>query len=351
MRIGILSAELGAEDVYENKRLVREIRLKGHRAQIINYRKTVLVTTKNKGVLFHPDGRGVLQPVRLHAVIPRINEADEQSINLAALALESLMANGVYSTASPSAIRLSKNKIASLMVLAGNVPVPRSAAVTGTESYQVDIDIVLKTVEPNPSKRLIIKTNTGTHGRGVMPANTRGEAGAILDGFLAHNVPVMIQQFVEPTRRGRYIDLRFVVVGGKVVSAMKRMATKKDEIRANITLGGQGLFYEPSETETQTAINAAKAMGLGVAGVDIIPSGKSRVVIEVNSSPGFIIEQVNQVNVAKKIVALAVAGARKGQKTTSEKLVEKLHTPINLAPLPASFKPLKKIKLVPKKAG
>lgn len=336
MRIGILSAELGREDVHENKRLVREIRLRGHSAQIINYRMTAVVTTRNKTSLYQPDKNGVLRQVRVHAVIPRINEADEQSINLATLALESLMNSGVYSTATPASIRLAKNKIGSLMALAGaGVPVPRSAAVTGTESYDIDIDKFLKIVEPNLTHRLIVKTNTGTHGKGVMPANTRGEARAIVDGFLANNIPVMLQQFIEPTKKDRYTDLRFIVVNGKFVAAMKRVSARKDEIRANISLGGEGYAHTPTPSEIEMAEKAAKAVGLSVAGVDIIPSGKSRIVIEVNTSPGFVIEEITGVNVAKKIVQMAISGGRKGEKTAQQKLVEKLNAPINLNPMPA----------------
>ncbi|HLG90721.1 MAG TPA: hypothetical protein VI336_00955, partial [Candidatus Saccharimonadales bacterium] len=83
MRIGILSARLGQEDVHENKRLVREIHLLGHKAVIINYRRAVVVTTKNKQALYQPDKKGVLKPVKVNAVIPRINEADAKSITLA----------------------------------------------------------------------------------------------------------------------------------------------------------------------------------------------------------------------------------------------------------------------------
>ena len=354
MRIGILSAELGREDVHENKRLTREIRLKGHRAQVINYRKTVVVTTKNKRILYQPDKKGVLRPVKVDAVIPRINEADEQSISLATLALETVMSSGVYSTASPAAIRLAKNKIGSIMALAGTgVPAPRSAAITGTEAYEVNIDKVLGIVEPNPARRLIIKTNTGTHGKGVMPANSRGEARAIVDGFLANNIPVLLQQFIEPTKKDAYADLRFIVIHGRVVSAMKRVSTRKDEIRANLSLGGMGLPYEADEHEIALAERAAKALGLNVAGVDMIPSGKKRVVIEVNTSPGFVIESVSKVNVAKKIVQLAISGARKGTKPKpADKLVEILTADVRLPKtlpqtrklpaLPASLKRLKK---------
>jgi ribosomal protein S6--L-glutamate ligase len=354
MRVGILSAEANDEDIRENKRLVREIRLKGHKAQIINYRKTVLVTTKNRKALYQPNKNGVLQKVRVKAVLPRINEADEQSINLATLALEALVVSGVYSTVSPSSIRLAKNKIGSLMALVGaGVNIPRSAAITGTESYAADIDKVLKIVEPNQNRRLIVKTNTGTHGKGVMSAGTRGDARAIVDGFLANNIPVLVQQFVEPTKKGHYTDLRFVVVNGKVVATMKRLSARRDEIRANISLGGRGIAYRPSEHEIEMAEKAAKAIGLSVAGVDIIPSGKSRMIIEVNASPGFAIEEICKVNIAKKIVQMAIAGGRKGETTASERLVAKINTPINLKPLPAMPKTiasLKKIKFAPKLA-
>jgi ribosomal protein S6--L-glutamate ligase len=352
MRIGILSAELGREDVHENKRLIREVRLTGNSAVVINYRKAVVVTAKNKRYLYQPDKKGVLHQVKVHAVIPRINEADEQSINLASLALESLISNGVYSTASPASIRLAKNKIGSLLALAQNsVPVPRSAVITGTEPYEVEIDKVLKIVEPVLSKRLIVKTNTGTHGKGVMPAGSRGEARAIVDGFLANNIPVLLQQFIEPTKKGTYTDLRFIVVNGKVAATMKRMSTRKDEIRANISLGGVGLAYKATDTEMELAQKAAKAVGLSVAGVDMIPHGKSRCVIEINASPGFLIEDITGVNVAKKIVKQAVTNTTKRERN-SLKIIQRLRADITLTPKlkshPANpkhrVKPLQKIK-------
>jgi ribosomal protein S6--L-glutamate ligase len=335
MRIGILSAEIGQEDVHENKRLVREIRLKGHKAQVVNYRKTVVVATKSHRMLYQPDKKGQLHPVKLDAVIPRINEADEQSINLATFALESLIHNGVFSTATPEAIRLAKNKIGSLMLLAqAGIPVPRSAAITGTESYEIEIDKVLKIVEPNPNSRLIIKTNIGTHGKGVMSAKSRGEARAIVQGFLANGIPVLLQQFMEPTKRNQYTDIRLIVVNGRVIGAMERVSARKDEIRANLALGGKGLAYSPSEQEISLAEKAAKALGLSVAGVDLIPSGTNRVVIEVNTSPGFIIEEVSGVNVTKKIVQLAISCAVRGEKTKRQKLLETLNKPIQLPTAP-----------------
>jgi len=331
MRIGILSAELGYEDVHENKRLAFEIRLRGHRPKIINYQKTVIVTTKNRRELYQPDRRGVLQKIKVNAVIPRINEADEQSINLACMALEVLIANGIFSTASPEAIRLAKNKTASLMRLAGaGIAIPRSASLTGTQDH-IDIDKVLKIVEPNTDKRLIVKTNTGTQGKGVMSAKTRGEAGAIVDGFLANNIPVMLQQFMEPTKKDQYIDLRIMVINGKCVGAMKRTSVKKDEIRANLSLGGKGSSYKPTELEAYMAQKAAESLGLLVAGVDILPSFNQRVVIEVNSSPGLMIEQVANVNIAKKIVDLAITNAVKDGPPKTKKVFDKLNTEIDIA--------------------
>lgn len=350
MRIGILSAQLGQEDVHENRRLVREIHLMGHKAVIINYRKSVVVTTKNKQALYHPDKKGLLKQVKVNAVIPRINEADAKSLVLATTALETLMAGGAYSTADPVAIRLSKDKIRSLLgIMGAGINAPRTAAITSARSADLDLDKVLKAVEPNANKRLIVKTNIGTHGKGVMSANSRGEARAIMDGFLANNIPILLQQFVEPTRRGHYIDLRFILVNGRVVSAMKRISVRKDEIRANISLGGRGESYTPTETEIQLAERAAKAVGLSIAGVDIIPSGKSRCVIEVNSSPGFVIEKINNVNIVRKIVRQAVTNANRQEKRAMEKLAIKLKEPIKLKPLPPLPKGLRPVPTVFKK--
>jgi ribosomal protein S6--L-glutamate ligase len=342
MRIGILSAQLGREDVHENKRLVREIRLMGHRPVIINYRRSVVVTTKGKQALYQPDRQGVLKQVKVNAVIPRINEADDKSVTLATTALETLMTGGAYSTANPIAIRLSKDKIRSLLAIMGaGINAPRTAAITSARATELDLDKVLKAVEANAGKRIIIKTNVGTLGKGVMSANTRGEARAIMDGFLANNIPILLQQFVEPTKKNQYVDLRFMVVNGKVVSAMKRMSARKDEIRANLSLGGKGEPHSPTETEVQMAEQAAKAVGLSVAGVDIIPSGKTRLVIEVNSSPGFIIEKVNDFNLARKIVRQAVSNANRQERQAMKKLAAKLNEPITMPkPLRKSFRPM-----------
>ena len=332
MRIGILSAQLGEEDVDENRRLMREILLLGHKAVIVNYRKTVVVTAGRKQILYQPDKKGVLKPVRVDAVIPRINEADSKSINLATTALETLITSGVYSTASPGAIRLSKDKVRSLLAItAAGVPAPRTAAITSAGFVDVNLDNVLKTVEPNINRRLVVKTILGTHGKGVMPANSRGEAFAIIDGFLANRIPILLQQFVEPTKKDRYVDLRFIIVGGKLVSAMKREAVRRDEIRANISLGGMGLSYRASEWETELAERAARAVGLSVAGVDIIPSGKRRLVIEVNSSPGFIIEKINRVNIARQIVQQAISNAAPAYEKILEKQPIKLSDPVPVA--------------------
>src|SRR5206468_10252162 len=98
-----------------------EIRLRGHRPKIINYRKTVVVTTKNRRMIYQPDKKGVLHQVRVNAVIPRINEADEQSINLASLALEVLIRNGVYATSTLSYVRLAMDQIGGHLCLIGCV--------------------------------------------------------------------------------------------------------------------------------------------------------------------------------------------------------------------------------------
>lgn len=332
MRIGILSAQLGQEDVHENRRLMREILLLGHKPVVINYRKAVVVTAGRKQLLYQPDKNGMLMPVRVDAVIPRINEANSKSITLATTALETLIASGVYSTAGPGAIRLSKDKVRSLLAMtAAGLPSPRTAAITTTDVIDLDLDKALKIVEPNINRRLIVKTISGTHGKGVMPANSRAEARAIIEGFLVNRIPIMLQQFVEPTKKDYYIDLRFIIVGGKCVSAMKREAVRKDEIRANISLGGLGLSHKPSEWETELAERAARAVGLSVAGVDIIPSGRKRLVIEVNSSPGFVIEKINRVNVARQIVQQAISHASVDYEKRLEKQPVKLSDPVPVA--------------------
>lgn len=333
MRIGILSSESDQEATAENNRLVREIRITGHESRIINFQEAVVAITDKGRMLCQFDKGGSLRPIKVHVVIPRINEAEEQAINLGTLSLQALISNGAYSMAKPQAIKLAKNKLSSLIALnAAGVPTPRSAAITGTETYP--LDKVLKIVEPDSKKRLIVKTNIGTHGRGVMSAKSRGDARAIVEGFLANNIPVLVQEFIEPEVSDTYIDIRLIVVGGKVIAAMKRESAGKDEIRANLALGGKGFPYTPSLSERQLAVRAARAVGLHeAAGVDIIPTANGPVVIEVNSSPGFGVESVTDVNVVAAIVELAVSkGQRRKVSAPLKKVSKRAIRHLNLKP-------------------
>ncbi len=329
MRIGILSAQLSELDNRENRRFAREILLLGHRAVIINYRDAVIVTTKNKQVLYQPNRQGILRPVRVHAVIPRINEADSKSINLGTLALECLIAGGAYSTASPSAIRLSKDKTHSLLAMSSaGITTPRTAAISTSADKVLDLEKVLKVVEPTANRRLIIKTNIGTGGKGVMPANSRGEARAIVEGFLSNSIPILLQQFIEPTKKDHYIDFRIYVINGKYAGTMIREATRPGEVRANIDLGGKAIFYQPTQEEIKMAEAACEAVGLTIAGVDIIPSGNKRFVIEVNSSPGFAFEEITGTNLVKRMARQAIAGVDLDQVSAPTKIKEVLNTPV-----------------------
>lgn len=149
----------------------------------------------------------------------------------------------------------------------------------------------------NMNYPIIMKFPEGSHGKGVMYADSFASANSILDALLTLNQPFIIQEYIETDG----IDMRAFVVGDKVVASMKRIASKEEK-RSNIHAGGTG---EPIELDRETkkiAIKTAKALECDICGVDILESGKGPLVIEANLSPGLQgITKSTKINVADKI--------------------------------------------------
>ena len=131
---------------------------------------------------------------------------------------------------------------------------------------------------------IIMKIPSGTHGKGVMFADTQSSANTILDTLEVFKQPFIIQEYIE-TGRSKAEDLRAIVAGNKVIGAMKRTAAS-DDLRANIHMGGSGEGLTLSYEQEQIAVKAAKALGCDLCAVDILDNGKQAYVIEVNTSPG-----------------------------------------------------------------
>jgi ribosomal protein S6--L-glutamate ligase len=171
----------------------------------------------------------------------------------------------------------------------------------------VDLDNVLEQVGGAP---VIIKVARGTHGNGVVLAETRKAAKAVMQAFYVEGVSFVVQEFVAESAG---VDIRAFVVNGKVVASMLRQSLD-DDFRSNLHQGGEGIPVRLSAEERRTAQKAAKAMGLPVCGVDMMRSERGPLVLEVNSSPGFGIEKVTKKNVALPIIEYAERIARAGRR-------------------------------------
>ena len=167
---------------------------------------------------------------------------------------------------------------------------------TAFTNYSKNVDDVIKNVGGAP---LIIKLLEGTQGLGVVLAETKSAASSVIEAFNGLQARVIVQEFIKEAKGA---DIRALVVDGHVVGAMKRTA-KEGEFRSNLHRGGSSQLIELTDEEEITAIKAAKAMGLGVAGVDMLQSERGPLILEVNSSPGLEgIETATGENIAKTII-------------------------------------------------
>jgi ribosomal protein S6--L-glutamate ligase len=146
---------------------------------------------------------------------------------------------------------------------------------------------------------LVIKLLEGTQGIGVVLAETKKAASSVIEAFYGLGNNILIQEFIKESKGS---DIRAFVVDGKVVGAMKRTA-KEGEFRSNIHRGGTAQIIRLSKAEKDTAIAAAAQLGLTVCGVDMIPSDRGPLVLEVNSSPGLEgIEKATKKDIASEII-------------------------------------------------
>ncbi len=295
MRIGILSRN---PELYSTRRLAAAARERGHHAQVID---TTAVAV-HIGRPDRPPGEpqlliggetGLAGTAALpapDAVIPRIGT----SVTFYGLAVvRQFETAGVLTTASSSAIACSRDKLQSLqcMVQAG-LPIPRTAVIARPEALYAAVEAV-------GGLPAIVKLIHGTQGRGVFLAHHLGTLAAMLQRVEELNRQAIVQEFIAEAG-GR--DLRLIIIGNRCVAAMERQAPS-GEFRANLHRGGMATRLEPDSATVALAVAAARAHGLAVAGVDLIPSSRGPLMLEVNSSPGLEgIERATGVDVAAAIV-------------------------------------------------
>lgn len=305
-KIGILSAHTEREKKLENKRLIDEITRLGGEATIVNYRRCAVGVLETGRALFQYDDDDVPVLVEVDAVIPRVGKFVESGVWV----LQLLTSQGIYSTAGPEAVATAKSKMSTHIALdAHGVPTLYGIMPTGTKPK--DLTETFKLLEPDPTRKLIVKTDRGSHGEGVLPPTARRGAIANAQAYRANNIRYIIQEFAEaPHPEELASDVRIIVVENRIIGAMKRSAKDIGEFRSNISLGGEGEPYEPTPREAELALRACAVLNLDVGGVDIISSSRGSVVNEVNVSPEFGgIEAFTEADVARHIAELAMKHA------------------------------------------
>lgn len=267
LKIGLLASN---EDLYSNQRLLEAGEERGHELVFMNIRQTYMKLDAEAPEA-HYRGGHLLND--LDAVITRIRPSLTFYGTALARQFESM---GIYTTNASHAITQSRDKLFSLqLMLKHGIQIPT----TGFANSPMDTNDLIDMVGGAP---LIVKLLEGTQGRGVVLAETRKAAESVINAFKSLKANLLVQQFIKEAN-GK--DLRCFVIDGKVVAAIERTAAP-GEFRANLHQGGSAQIVKITPEERILSVKAAKALGLQVAGVDIIRSKNGPLLLEVNSSPG-----------------------------------------------------------------
>lgn len=297
MKIAILS---NGNANYSTQRLVEEAEKRGHEVDVIKYKNCYVSIEQNNNAVYYKG-----KPLgRYDAIIPRIAS---YMTKYGTTIVRQLEMQGEYVLSKSIAITRARNKLRSMQLLAKyNIDIPKTVVSRNT----TDIDELLDQLGEMP---VIIKLASGTHGNGVVLAETKKAAKSTLQAFYLTNddgVNILLQEFVKESAG---TDIRAFVVGNKVVASMQRQSLD-DDFRSNLHKGGLGTPIKLTPEEEKVAVKAAKVMGLSVAGVDIMRSSRGPLVLEVNASPGFGIEKVTGRNVAGKIIEYVERNANRTPK-------------------------------------
>ncbi len=293
MKLAILSRKPG---LYSTRRLKEAGEQRGHEVEVIDYLRCYMNISALKPLVMY---RG--QPLDgIDAVIPRIG-ATHTFYGTAVVRQFEMM--DVLSANESQAITRSRDKFRCLQLLARNgIGLP----VTGFAHSTKDVQGLINAVGGAP---LVVKLLEGTQGIGVVLAETQKAAESVIEAFRGLHANILVQEYI---RESGGADVRCFVVGGRVIGAMERRA-RPGEFRSNLHRGGTASKARLTPEERSTAVRAAKAMGLNVAGVDILRSNHGPVVMEVNSSPGLEgIERATEIDVAGRIIEFLEKRAARG---------------------------------------
>lgn len=306
MNLAILSRE---PKLYSTQRLVEAAEQRGHQVEVIDHLQCNLVLEKGTpGIIY--EGRRL---EGFDAIIPRIG-ASVTFYGTAVVRQFEMMK--VRTAVESQAIVRSRDKLRSMQILSrAGVGMPKTAFT----NYSEDVPAMIQQVGGAP---VIIKLLEGTQGLGVVLAESEKAAQSVIEAFHNLKARIIVQEFIAESKGA---DLRAFVVNGEVVGAMKRQG-KEGEFRSNLHRGGTGKLVKLTRAEKAAALLATKALGLGIAGVDMLQSKRGPLVLEVNSSPGLEgIEKATGLDIAGKIIEYTaeLASRKKAKKKPAAKATAK----------------------------
>ncbi len=261
MKIAILSR---SKNIYSTGQLIEAAEKRGHEVILLDHMKCVLVIEKGRPHIYYK-GKEI---TGVNAVIPRIG-ASVTFYGTAVVRQFEMMK--IFTAVESQALVRSRDKLRSLQILArAGIGMPKTAFANQTS----DIDSLIDSIGGAPC---IIKLLEGTQGIGVILAESKKVATSVIEAFLKLDAAMLVQEFIKEAKGA---DIRAFVIDGQVVGAMKRQA-KEGEFRSNLHRGGTAELIQLTAEERATAIKAAKKLGLGIAGVDMLQSERGPLVMEV----------------------------------------------------------------------
>lgn len=266
MKIVVLSQN---PNLYSTKRIIEAGKKKGHEMMVVDHGKCNLIIERKRPIIIYK-GKEISD---VGGVIPRIG-ASITFFGTAVVRQFEMMK--VFSAIESQALVRSRDKLRSLQILArAGLGLPKTAF----SNYAKDVSKIVEGIGGAPC---VIKLLEGTQGLGVVLADNKNSAESILEAFNGLKARVIVQEFIKEAKGA---DIRVFIVDGVVVGAMKRQG-KEGEFRSNLHRGGNASVIQLTDEEENAALKAAKVMGLGIAGVDLLQSERGPLILEVNSSPG-----------------------------------------------------------------